>query len=177
MAPIGRYVAGVTFILLSICTAVLAMDGSQREEFQRIATLDILALTDEAQALLEQKYPEEDWGQYGFPDYVLADRSVEVGYKIAAKEPYDLKITMCYCLCDTLGHQSLLACFWKDGEVGGEFDEHGAGCTICYGQAMLAFLWKNLGASDEEVLLGMEEKFEPLIKDWEKFMDGSASPH
>jgi hypothetical protein len=43
-------------------------------------------------------------------------------------------------------------------------NDHAVNCSICYGQAMLAFLWKNLGATDSEILLGMERKFGHLAK-------------
>lgn len=104
---------------------------------------------------------------------------MEVGYKIAVKEPAllgnpdiavkgsDLSIP-CYCFCDAMGHKNLLYCFWKEGKVGGEFDDHGANCNICVGQAMLAFLWKNLGATEQEILKGMERKFERLLKERER---------
>lgn len=147
-----------------------AMTDEQQRAFDRIGGLGMEELTGEAAALLERKYPDEDWAHYRFPDYVHASEPVTVGYRIAAKEPYDLKVTMCYCFCDAMGHDSLLNCFWKDGRVGGAFDEHGAGCTICYGQAMLAFLWKNLGASDEEIRTGMEAKFAELIEGREDFL-------
>jgi len=67
-----------------------------------------------------------------------------------------------------MGHKSLLYCFWKEGKPGGEFDDYAADCDICVSQAMLAFLWKNLGASDEEILKGMEKKFELLIQQGER---------
>jgi hypothetical protein len=57
---------------------------------------------------------------------------------------------------DAMGHKNLLHCFLKDSKVGGKYDDHAVGCNICYGQAMLALLWKNAGASDEETLKGME---------------------
>jgi len=168
-----------TFILLAIFACLLVplaaagMDDKQQQEFDRIASLKRADLTREAAALLEKKYPDEDWDKWRFPSYVFTNESVEVGYKIAVKEPELLgnpEITVkekgipCYCFCDAMGHKSLLHCFLKNGEVGGKFDDHAAGCNICYGQAMLAFLWKNLGASDQEILKAMEKKFGHLPK-------------
>jgi len=150
-----------------------AMDAKQKQEFDRIANLKMAELTLEASALLEKKYQNEDWEKWNFPSYVFTSESVEVGYKIAVKEPGllgnpDIAVKEqgipCYCFCDAMGHKSLLHCFWKEGKVGGRFDDHAAGCNICYGQAMLAFLWKNIGASDKEILTGMEKKFEHLPK-------------
>lgn len=153
--------------------AAAGMDERQQQEFDRIAGLKMADLTREAAALLEKKYPDEDWDAWKFPSFVFAGESVEIGYKIAVKEPEllgnpDIAVKEqgipCYCFCDAMGHKSLLHCFWKKGKAGGKFDDHAAGCNICYGQAMLAFLWKNLGASDQEILVGMEKKFERLRK-------------
>jgi hypothetical protein len=166
-------------VLAAVCLLAplaAAMDEMQQREFDRIAGLKMADLTREAAALLERKYPDEDWEVYDFPSYVFSSESVEVGYKIAVKAPSllgnpdiavrgeDLAIP-CYCFCDSMGHKNLLHCFWKEGKVGGEFDDHAAGCNICYGQAMLAFLWKNLGTSDQEILKGMETKFDRLKKE------------
>lgn len=167
------------FALLMVITSLFvplsatAMDAQQQQEFDRIAGLKMAELTKESAALLEKKYPIEDWDKWRFPSYVFTNESVEVGYKIAVKEPEllgnpDIAVKEqgipCYCFCDAMGHKSLLHCFWKKGEVGKKFDDHAAGCNICYGQAMLAFLWKNLGASDQEILKGMEKKFGHLTR-------------
>jgi len=175
---------GKTLILiasaLTLCPLpALALDAKQLQEFERILQLPLAELTREAGALLEEKFPGEDWKSYNFPSFVFSSEAVEIGYKIAVKEPQllgnpgiavkesDLSIP-CYCFCDSMGHKNLLYCFWKGGKPGGEFDDHAAGCNICVGQAMLAFLWKNLGASDQEILKGMGTKFERLEKERQK---------
>jgi hypothetical protein len=153
------------------------MDETQQKEFDRILNLPMAELTSEAVQVLDKKYPKEDWDSYNFPAYVYTNDSVELGYKIAVKEhdflgglkaeekkPGLLGKVSCYCFCDFMGHKNLLHCFWKDGKIGGKFDDHAAYCNICYGQAMLAFLWNELGASDEEIIKGMEKKFERLVK-------------
>jgi len=153
---------------LFIPLTAAAMDAQQQQEFDRIAGLKMAELTKESAALLDKKYLNEDWDKWRFPSYVFTNESVEVGYKIAVKEPEllgnpDIAVKEqgipCYCFCDAMGHKSLLHCFWKKGKVGKKFDDHAASCNICYGQAMLAFLWKNLGATDQEILQGMEKKF------------------
>lgn len=158
---------------LLVPLAAAAMDTKQQQEFDRVAGLKMAELTKESATLLEKKYPEEDWDKWRFPSYVFTNEAVEVGYKIAVKEPELLgnpDITgneqgiPCYCFCDAMGHKSLLHCFLKKGKAGGKFDDHAASCNICYGQAMLAFLWKNQGASDQEILKGMETKFGHLTR-------------
>lgn len=161
------------FMLLA--PPAFSLDARQEAEFERIRNLKMTELTRESAALLERKYPGEEWERYDFPAFVFSSDAVEIGYRIAVKEPAllgnadiavkgsDLSIP-CYCFCDAMGHKNLLYCFWKEGTPGGEFDDHAAGCNICVGQAMLAFLWKDLGASDEEILKGMEKKFERLLQ-------------
>lgn len=159
--------------LLAGSPSAFAMSDDQQKEFDRILKIKMAELTDEAAEALEKKYPDENWEDYNFPQYVYTNESVEVGYMIAVKEPELLgnpEIGIkdgsipCYCFCDAMGHKSLLDCFWKEGKVGGEYDEHASACNICYGQAMLAFLWAETGASGGEILKGMEKKFERLLK-------------
>lgn len=163
----------LTTLIFFVPFPALALDNEQQKEFNRILKLRMADLTEEAAEVLEKKYPDEDWGAYDFPEFVYTNDSVEIGYMIAVKEPDLLgnpevavkdNAIPCYCFCDAMGHKSLLYCFWKDGLAGGEFDDHAADCNICYGQAMLAFLWAETGASEAEILKGMEKKFERLIK-------------
>ena len=171
--PSRLIVLTLTVAFLLIPLAALSLDAGQQKEFDRISRLNMSDLTREAARLLDQKYPSEDWDSYRFPSYVFSSDSVETGYKIAAKEPEllgnpDIAIKEggipCYCFCDAMGHQSLLHCFWKNGKAGEAFDDHAADCNICYGQAMLAFLWSNLGATEKEILIGMEKRFSHLPK-------------
>jgi hypothetical protein len=163
LVTVSLFVPGIAFCL----------DQQRQMEFDRIFKLNIADLTREAALLLNKKYPDEDWNAYRFPSFVFTSEATEVGYKIAAKEPQSLGGTEiavkeqrlpCFCSCEAFGHKSLLHCFWQAGKVGGKFDDHAAGCVICYGQAMLAFLWKNLGASDADIIKGMEKKFVHLPK-------------
>ena len=56
-----------------------AMSDEQQKEFDRIMKLGMADLTGEAAALLDEKYPDEDWDAYDFPDYVFTNESVEIG--------------------------------------------------------------------------------------------------
>jgi Protein of unknown function with PCYCGC motif len=137
-----------------------AMSAAQQQGFDRIMLLDLKALSAESAGLMVRKYPNEDWSRYNFPDYVHTGRAVETAYRIAIKEPEILAANKCYCFCAALGHTTLLSCFRQDGSVGGRFDPHASGCSICNGEAMLSFLWKNLGASNAEIERGLARKFE-----------------
>ena len=111
-------------IFLVTSSSASAMTESQTKEFNRIANLGMPQLTEEAAKALDKKYPGEDWAKYNFPQFVYANDSTEMGYRIAVKEPGLLSRITCYCFCDRMGHQSLLYCFFKEGKAGGEFDPH-----------------------------------------------------
>lgn len=167
----------ILLLLLVFPLGALAMNDSQQQRFDQILKMKMAQITATTEALLENKYPAIDWDQYAFPDFVFISDPVEMGYRVAVVEPrllgrIDAQATdqgiPCYCFCDAMGHRDLLACFLKAGKLDNGFDDHAAGCNICYGQAMLAFLWQDAGASHAEILAGMKVKFARLIKMREK---------
>lgn len=139
------------------CFAPEALAASKEKEFQKIKKMDIRELMSATQALMEKKYPDENWEKHKFPKYVYIHRAVTLGYKIAVKEPEMLARFPCYCLCDVMGHRNLLYCFIEKGVPGGKFDEHASTCNICITEAMRGFLWKDLGATEEEMLKALKE--------------------
>ena len=150
-----------------------AMTPEQQDRFNQVLNMSMDDLTEAAERLLEQRYPDEDWESYNFPSFVYTNESVEVGYKIAVKQPKllgqanltDKKVIIpCYCFCGAMGHDNLLYCFLKHGELKAGFDDHASGCNVCYGQAMQAFLWDDIGASHDEIIAGMEKKYQRLIQ-------------
>ncbi len=162
MKPQSKITAIVlALVLVSSSTPAFSLSGDQQKEFDRILDLPVATLTEEAGALLEKKYPDENWDSYKFPKYVFTNDSVEVGYMIAVKVPELLKKSQCYCFCEAMGHENLLHCFWKKGKAGKKLDAHGADCKVCWIQAMLAFLWKEMGASDEDISQGGINYFLP----------------
>ncbi len=163
---------GLLAALLTLAPA-WSLEPEQQKAFDRILYLTMDDLTAAADALLEQKYPDEDWDKYDFPSFVFTNASVEVGYRIAVTNPdllgqaniFDRQAVIpCYCFCDAMGHKNLLYCFFQEGKVGGKYDDHAANCNICYSQAMLAFLWNDLGATHAEIIAGMEKRFERIIQ-------------
>jgi outer membrane lipoprotein-sorting protein len=121
----SKTAAGILFLLFMTPWA-FAMNEEQTKEFDRIANLSMPQLTEEAGKALQDKYPDEDWSVYDFPQFVYTSDSTETAYKIAVKEPGLLSSIVCYCFCERFGHESLLYCFFKDGKAGGEFDAHGS---------------------------------------------------
>ena len=161
------------FCICLLPVSAMAMDETTQQRFNAIMQMKMAELTTATEALLEQRYPDHDWEQYDFPGYVYTSDAVEMGYRIAVIKPELLgqihpeqteQGIPCYCFCDAMGHRDLLACFLKGGKVDNGYDDHAANCNICYGQAMLAFLWEDAGASHEEILVGMKKKFARLLK-------------
>lgn len=141
MGIAGKIVLLTVLVSVSLFAPGIAfcLDEQRQMEFDRIFKLNIADLTREAALLLNKKYPDEDWNAYRFPSFVFTSEPVEVGYKIAAKEPQSLGGTEiavkeqrlpCYCSCEAFGHKSLLHCFWQAGKVGGEIRR--PRCRLCY---------------------------------------------
>ncbi len=149
----------VVLVLMGLITPVFALGADEKKEFDRILDLSLAELTKGAGDLLDKKYSDENWDAHKFPEYVFTNDSVETGYMVAVKVPKLLKKSRCYCFCDAMGHKNLLHCFWKKGKAGKAFDDHAANCKICNAQAMLAFLWKEMGASDKDISKGMNDYF------------------
>jgi hypothetical protein len=146
------------FLLVgAVCFAPEALPASNEKEFQKVKKMDLRELTSATQAAMEKKYPDEKWEKYKFPKYVYIHPAVTLGYKIAVKDPELLARFPCYCMCDVMGHQNLFYCFVEKGIPGGKFDEHASACNICVTEAMRGFLWKELGASEEEMLKALKE--------------------
>lgn len=161
MKPFYRLTCILVVFLLSagLSIPVFAMDAKQKKEFDKILTMPLAELTVYAKNTLDKKHPGEKWEAYRFPDYVFTNESSEAGYKIAVKYPELLVKIRCYCPCDMVGHKNLLDCFLENGKPG-VYDRHGSFCTICYTQAMLAFLWAELGATDREMAEVMKKRFQ-----------------
>lgn len=170
----SRIIAVILSIFVVFVTApVFSMSPNTQERFQHIMDMRLEELGKASAALMKTKYPDVDWRAFKLPKYVFEDQATEMSYKVAVMEPALLgvvnvheenKVIPCYCTCEEFGHQNLLYCFYKDGEIVNGFDEHGAQCPICIRQALLAFLWNDLGATHAEIMVGMKEKFAPLIE-------------
>jgi hypothetical protein len=137
-----------------------AYSSGREKEIEKIKKMREGELTTRAKEALEKKYAGEKWEQYKFPKYVYTSEAVQAGYKIAVKAPQLLAKFRCYCFCDDMGHKNLAYCFLEKGTTGGKFDDHASTCNICFTQAMRAFLWNELGATDQEMLKAMQEAYE-----------------
>ncbi len=147
-------------IILSLVLFVLfegtLFSADHKKELDKIGRMDLKQLTSNAKIALGKRYPGEDWETYKFPKYVYINDSVQTAYKIAVKNPELLAKFPCYCFCEPMGHKNLAYCFLEKG-VKGKFDDHASTCNICVTQAMVAFLWNEIGAIVAEMQEGMKE--------------------
>ena len=71
------------------------------------------------------------------PGFVAtADEKAQMAYQYAMDNRETIMWMPCYCGCGGhSGHKSAYNCFVKDSAAGApvEFDDHGAGCTMCVG--------------------------------------------
>jgi len=140
-----------------ILAGITGYAAQKDEELNKIAKMNARELMVKTKEIMDAKYPKENWEQYKFPKFVFVHEAVTLGYKIAVKEPQLLASLPCYCLCDVMGHKNLFYCFLEKGVIGGSFDEHASTCNICITEAMRAFLWKNIGATEAEMLKALKE--------------------
>ena len=170
----NKILAG-TISILFLFTTVTAYSMSQEAQgpFKVIMDMELQELGEASASLMNAKYPEAKWTEINFPNYVFSDQATEMAYKVAVKLPDllgtvnvqdETKVIPCYCTCETFGHDNLLYCFFKKGDLENGFDDHGSQCAVCIRQALLAFLWDDLGATHAEIMVGMKDKFAPLIE-------------
>ncbi len=143
-------------LLLAFAAGEQGLAAEKGKEFQKVAKMGERALTAAAKEGLAKKYAGEKWEAHKFPRYVFVSEAVQTGYQIAVKEYPLLAKFPCYCFCEDMGHKNLAYCFLEKG-VPGKFDDHASTCNICYTQAMRAFLWNDLGASEEEIQKAFKE--------------------
>ena len=147
----------ISALVLSILSQGIVFSADHKKELDEIARMDLKQLTSNAKIALDKRYRGEDWEKYKFPKYVYIHDSVQTAYKIAVKNAELLAKFPCYCFCEPMGHKNLAYCFLKNGAAKGKFDDHASTCNICVTQAMVAFLWVEIGATDAEMQEVMKE--------------------
>lgn len=132
--------------LLFLLQPQVTFSVDKQKEFEAIGKMNTEQLIPKAKALLEKKYPKEDWEKYHFPNFVFLKEGATIAYKIAAKEGDFLANFHCYCSCEKyLGHKNLSWCMLKKGKLSNGFEPHGVVCNTCFDESMMVFLWEDLG--------------------------------
>ncbi|HSB04371.1 MAG TPA: PCYCGC motif-containing (lipo)protein [Thermodesulfobacteriota bacterium] len=155
----SKMVILIYVIIFSVLLVGTAFSSDKEKELKAIGEMRLKELTNRAKAALDKKYPGEDWERYKFPKFVYISDAVQTGYKIAVKRPELLAKFSCYCFCEGMGHKNLAYCFLEKGAAGGNFDDHASTCNVCFAQAMMAFLWDEMGAADAEMQKAMKEAY------------------
>ncbi len=150
-------IAILSALALSLLFEAPVFSSDHQKAFNEIGKTGLTQLTSRARAALDKRYPGEDWEKYKFPKYVYIHESVQTAYQIAAKKPELLAKFPCYCFCEPMGHKNLAYCFLEKGAAGGRWDEHASACNICVTQAMQAFLWDEIGATEAEIQKAIKE--------------------
>ena len=146
-------------LILTILFKGMVFSADREREFNEIAKMDVNQLTSRTKAVLDKRYPAEDWGKYRFPKFVYIHDAVQTSYKIAVKNSELLAKFPCYCFCESMGHKNLSYCFLEKGTTEGKFDDHASSCNICVTQALQAFLWNEIGAPVAEMQKAMKEAY------------------
>ncbi len=154
-----KIISLIFVLVLTVIFEGTALSEVNEREFKDIGKMDLKQLASKAKIGLEKKYPGEDWENYKFPKFVYISEPIQVAYRIAVKEPQLLAKFACYCFCESMGHKNLSYCFLQKGTVG-KFDDHASTCNICVAQAMMAFLWEEIGATEAEMQKGMKDVYE-----------------
>jgi hypothetical protein len=153
----------MTILIFALILFILfqgpVLSADKEKEFKEIGKMDLKELTSRAKTVLDKKYPGENWEKQRFPKFVYISDPVQTAYKIAVKNPELLAKFPCYCFCESMGHKNLSYCFLQKGEAAGKFDDHASSCNICVAQAMMAFLWEEIGATDAEMQKAMKEVY------------------
>jgi hypothetical protein len=149
----------ISTLILFILFQGPVLSADKEKEFKEIGNMDLKALTSKVKTVLDKKYPGENWDKQKFPKFVYISDPVQTAYKIAVKNAELLAKFPCYCFCESMGHKNLSYCFLEKGRVDGKFDDHASTCNICVAQALMAFLWEEMGATDAEMQKGMKEVY------------------
>ncbi len=153
-------IACLLIVLVARVDPLLSLD--REKEFGLIGKMPIRELMPRAKAVLDKKYHGEKWETYNFPKYVYISAPVLTSYKIAVKQPQLLAKFPCYCFCEqTMNHRNLAYCFLKTGTFMGNYDNHGSNCNICNSEAMMVFLWSDIGVSIPEMQAAVKTIFSP----------------
>ena len=123
----NKILAGTISILFLFTTVTTySMSQEAQGQFKVIMDMELQELGEASASLMNAKYPDAKWTEINFPNYVFSDQATEMAYKVAVKHPDllgtvnvqdETKVIPCYCTCETFGHDNLLYCFFKKGDL------------------------------------------------------------
>lgn len=160
------------FFSLAVTDPAGAMDSADYGEFQRLMQLPIQTLTEKAEAIFAKKYPhpaessvQPDADRPGScsTEFDFNSSSINIAYCIAGKKPDLLAGYPCYDpVCERLGLANLAGCFFTNGKAG-DYSLHASTIDTCIREAVLIFLWNEIGASHGEINGALRFLFDPSV--------------
>ncbi len=150
-----------------------AMDSADYGEFQKLMQTPLQTVTEKAEAVFVKKYPQPATGsarldkeyQHGpcSTEFDFNNASINIAYCIAGKKPELLAGYPCYNpVCEQMGFANLAGCFFTNGKAG-DYSLHASTIDTCIREAILIFLWDDMGASNGEITGALRFLFDPSV--------------
>ena len=150
-----------------------AMDPADYGEFQKLMQTPLQTLTEKAEAIFAKKYPHPTEGSVQTDadrhpgrcstEFDFNNAGINIAYCIAGKKPELLAGYPCYNpVCEQLGIANLAGCFFTNGKVG-NYSLHASTIETCISEAILIFLWDEMGARHGEINGALRFLFDPSV--------------
>jgi hypothetical protein len=159
-------------VLLSITAApASAMDAGQYQELQKLMQTPVRVLADRASAIIREKYEIADFAIHNgaddsalpfnsLPEFVTRNQADYTAYRIATLKPELLEQQRCY--CQRHDHTNLLQCFLASSKPL-IYNDHASREPVCVSEALLTFLWTEMGATTADVGGYLRFIFDPQL--------------
>lgn len=149
--------------LLTLSGTANAMDAADYGEFQRLMVAPLPTLTDKAEAIMARKYDTVVATKNDPPEFDFNNRAINIAYKIAVKKSALIASHLCYDpACENLHLANLAECFFNGGQVG-DYSLLAVSIEACSREAILIFLWSELGAGPGEINGALRLMFDPSV--------------
>ncbi len=140
-----------------------AMDSADYGEFQKLMQTPMSQLADKTKTIMDKKYALPNLPNDGSSEFDFGNRTINLAYHVARKKPELLATHHCYsATCDNLQLPNLATCFFNQGRVG-DYSLLAASDDICCREALLIFLWNDLGASQNTIDGALRFMFDPSV--------------
>jgi hypothetical protein len=141
------------------------MDSADYGEFQKLMQMPLPILADKTKTILARKYALPDVPNDSSSEFDFGNRTINLAYHVASKKPELLAINRCYsATCENLQLPNLATCFFNQGRAG-DYSLLAARDDICCREALLIFLWNDLGASQNTIDGALRLMFDPSVSE------------
>jgi hypothetical protein len=163
MKQASRSLIAAVFGMLAFSGVANAMDSAGYGEFQLLLQSPLPDLTTKAEALMARKYEATAATKNDPPEFDFQNRTINIAYQIAVKKPKLIAGHLCYDpACENLHLANLAECFFTGGQVG-DYSLLAVSIEACSREAILIFLWSELGAGPGEIDGALRFLFDPSV--------------